>query len=79
MVRQQVRLQFGYIERDLNTPNLVAWWDAFTTDYCGEVERLAQVWARSALDRAAAPFVAVYTADPSRTPHIYGQVIGALE
>jgi len=37
------------------------------------------LWARAALYRAAAPFVAVHTADPSRTPHIYGQVIGALE
>ena len=79
MVRQQVRTQFGYIQQDLNVPHLVAWWDAFTDDYFGEVERLAQDWATQAINRAAAPFVAAHNAVPSRAPPTYEQVVGALE
>lgn len=90
MVRQQVRTQFGYIEQDLNVPNLVAWWDLFADDYFGLVEESAQTWARSAIQRAAAPFEAARleavraeeaneTINSSHNPEIYSQVIGALE
>ncbi len=76
-VRQQIRLQLGYIERDVGVPNLVAWWDLFTNDYFALVERRAQHWARDAINAAAAPFVQAH--NNGRNLQIYGQVVGALE
>ncbi len=76
-VRQQIRLQFGYIEQDVGVPNLVAWWDLFTNDYFALVERRAQQWARDAINAAAAPFVQAHNGN--RNLQMYAQVVGALE
>jgi chitinase len=76
-IRQQVRLQFSYIEQDLRVANLVDWWDLFTNDYFALVEQRAQQWAYEAIEAAAAPFVQAHDAD--RTLQTYEQVLGALE
>lgn len=65
--------------RKKNCPNLVVWWDVLTDDYFAHVENTAQEWARQAINRAAAPFVAAHNANPDRAPRIYEQVIGALK
>ena len=76
-VRQQIRLQFSYIEADLGVPNLVAWWDLFSNDYFALVGERARSWATDAINAAAAPFVQAHNA--GRNLQTYEQVIGALE
>ncbi|KAL5360254.1 hypothetical protein BJX96DRAFT_184439 [Aspergillus floccosus] len=76
-VRQQIRLQATYIERDAGIPSFAARWDEWLTDYLATTQERIRNWARDAITRAAAPFVQAHTENVDL--FTYAQVIGALE
>ncbi|SPO06965.1 uncharacterized protein DNG_09659 [Cephalotrichum gorgonifer] len=77
-VRQQVRLQFQYIEEDVpRATGLAAWWDLFTEDYFALVGERARAWANDVTLAAAAPFE--QARQDGRSLAIFGHVVGALE
>ncbi|KAE8353840.1 hypothetical protein BDV28DRAFT_132353 [Aspergillus coremiiformis] len=53
----QMDQQLRYIEEDTSTPYLRSWWTLWTDDYFMHAQQLARIWARQAIDGAAAPFV----------------------
>ncbi|KAF2719530.1 glycoside hydrolase family 18 protein [Polychaeton citri CBS 116435] len=76
-VRQQIRLQFTYIEQDLGVPHLADWWDAYSDDYFELVGTRARAWATDAIHAAAAPYVEAH--ENGITLATYESTIGALE
>ena len=81
MVRNQVGLQFQYIERDLGVPDLQGWWNEFVDDYFITVQRTAQGWALQAIDAAAGRYQEAQTANLARGGpglQTYQQVMATL-
>lgn len=56
-MRQQVRLELGFIEQEVNFPGLMQWWDEFIDDYFAYVQREARHFARLAINTAWDPFL----------------------
>ncbi|KAK3320634.1 hypothetical protein B0T19DRAFT_403278 [Cercophora scortea] len=82
MVRDQVRLQLSYVERDApppddGAPRFVAWWDVFVPDYFEYISTVSRTWAHDSLARAAAPFIIARENDEHR--EMYETVINAVE
>jgi chitinase len=76
-VNNDIHTQLGYIESDLNIPNLQSWWSTWSRDYYNSVESSAQRWARRALARALQPFLQAHA--NGRRLRIYDQAFQALQ